>query len=71
MGGDEADVANDYVQRVEQSGIAQARKAAAMIPAGTKGRCAECGEKSARLVNRWCAPCRDHYNKTHSRRFQK
>lgn len=68
---DEIDAANEQVEKADARGIAIARAAAAAIPVGKKGYCVECGIHSMRLVNRWCAPCRDHFNKTHSREHHK
>jgi len=56
---DEIDVANDYAQKMEESNVAAIRNAAAAIPVGNAGYCDECGLESGRLVNGWCAWCRD------------
>ncbi len=56
---DDADLANDHVEREEAQRIEFARKAAAQIPAGAPGDCDLCGEWTGRLVGGACAPCRD------------
>jgi len=59
---DEADNANDLIEKTEQSGIAEIRKKAASMPVGYQGDCDLCGSWSGRLVLGVCAPCRDKYS---------
>lgn len=68
---DVADQAADVIERSENDAINRARKAVAAIPAGTKGKCRECRDLSPRLVERLCAPCRDNFNRLHSREHHK
>jgi RNA polymerase-binding transcription factor DksA len=68
---DEADIAGEYVAKLQEAGIDQVRRAASNIPAGYKGYCKECGEYSKRLVKRLCARCRDHFNRLHAKEFHK
>ena len=63
---DEADEANDHIERIESASIAAIRKAAIRkaandIPEGESGECDLCGNWSGRLVAGVCAPCRDKY----------
>ena len=58
---DEADEANDHIERIESANIAAIRKAANDIPEGKSGECDLCGNWSGRLVAGVCAPCRDKY----------
>ena len=36
-------------------------RAVAAMPKGEPGECSGCGELSGRLVDGYCAPCRDRY----------
>ena len=56
---DEADMANDRIEKIEERNIAAIRAAAAEIPEGYPGECVSCGLESKRLVDDLCAPCRD------------
>jgi hypothetical protein len=53
---DEADAAQDEIEKALACRIAAAR---GEIPVGTAGECESCGEESLRLVAGTCAPCRD------------
>lgn len=53
------DIANDYAAFEAESSLAMVRRAAAAIPEGEPGECADCGEESPRLVERLCARCRE------------
>lgn len=55
---DEADIANDYIERVQEAAMRMPRPEMAK---GTPGECDWCGEDSPRLVNKACARCRDEY----------
>ena len=59
--GDEADRASYFIESVVDDHVKEAMRRAAEIPIGSPGECSFCGEKSARLVNTACAPCRDRY----------
>lgn len=58
---DEADMANDHIEKMEERNIAAIRAAAAEIPEGLPGICDSCEEESGRLVFGFCAPCRDRF----------
>lgn len=60
---DEADHANDQIERAGAYLVADVCRAAARIPAGEPGNCRECGDEMPRLVNGRCAPCRDQRTK--------
>lgn len=53
---DEADIANDYLERMQQQALSKPRPE---MPKGEPGECDWCGEDSPRLVNGYCARCRD------------
>jgi len=53
---DEADIANDYAERWLKDALAAN---CPEIPEGSPGECDWCGEDSLRLVNGYCARCRD------------
>lgn len=59
--GDIVDRGNHAAAQMVGDAIDKVRRAAAAMPAGEPGDCELCGEWSGRLVNRACAPCRDHY----------
>jgi hypothetical protein len=56
---DEADIANDYVERVREAAMRTPRP---QMAKGEPGECEWCGEDSPRLVRGACARCRDKYN---------
>lgn len=58
---DDADNANEHIEREEAAAIKaiQARRDAQ--PIGHEGECDLCGERMLRLVDGVCAPCRDRY----------
>ena len=56
---DLSDEADEYIQNAIDKAIADARRAAALIPPGVPGDCRTCGEPSPRLVGGRCARCRD------------
>lgn len=56
---DEADIANDYLEKKSAKVLADIRKQADMIPVGKPGDCAECGDHFTRLVSGYCGRCRD------------
>jgi hypothetical protein len=58
---DEADRADDRIENAKADGISEASRAVAAMPVGNPGECSGCGEMSGRLVNGYCAPCRDRY----------
>ena len=58
---DEADYGSEREQEDTARAVAAARATAANIPKGEPGECAQCGEDSLRLVEGFCAPCRDKY----------
>lgn len=60
---DEIDRANDYADKLNQSHVDRARRAAAEIPIGEHGECEWCGEHSQRIVDNYCARCRDELHK--------
>ncbi len=50
----------DMAGEIEREHLARAIAAARVpIPAGAPGECERCGEDMPRLVDGWCAPCRD------------
>jgi hypothetical protein len=55
---DEIDRADQEIERSLQEAIRLARKD---LPAGTPGDCDLCGEWTGRLINGYCAPCRELY----------
>jgi len=55
---DEADIANDYMERVQAAAMRTPRP---QMAKGEPGECDWCGEESPRLVNGYCARCRDEY----------
>jgi hypothetical protein len=58
---DDADSAQDELDRVYDVAKQHFSKLASEIPAGEPGECERCGEFSLRLVEGACAPCRDKY----------
>ena len=58
---DEADFANDMIEREEALWLPALRYT---LPEGTAGVCNRCGEDSPRLIKGVCAPCRDKYKLT-------
>lgn len=56
---DEADIASEQTERLEEGNVNFIRRQAAEMPAGEPGECEKCGEYSPRLVGGACAPCRD------------
>jgi hypothetical protein len=56
---DEADVANDYLEKKSAKVLADIREQAAYIPVGEFGKCAECGYYFDRIVSGYCGRCRD------------
>lgn len=56
---DEADIANDYLERVQEAAMRRPRPP---MPKGEPGECEWCGEGSPRLVRGACARCRDKYS---------
>ena len=59
--GDVIDQANDKAAALVGAQEAEIRYQAQHMPAGEPGYCQMCGDYSARLVGKTCAPCRDHY----------
>lgn len=55
---DEADIANDYMERVQEAAMRAPRP---QMAKGEPGECEWCGEDSPRLVRGACARCRDKY----------
>ena len=66
---DEADVANQQVENLEASSVMAVRRAAANIPAGEPGDCAECGEFFTRTVGGYCCRCRDKQSRVRGRGY--
>lgn len=58
---DDADRSAPNIENVVSDAVAKASRIAALIPPGTPGECSGCGEMSGRLVDGYCAPCRDKY----------
>lgn len=56
---DEADRADQLIERVIHDAMAEIRRQVAAIRPGRAGECDACGEWSGRLVDGLCAPCRD------------
>jgi len=56
---DDIDRASEYAERMREYLVRQHRAAA--IPEGRPGECDFCGEESPRIVNGYCAKCRDQY----------
>ena len=56
------DIANEIIERDAELLIAQRRRLAQQIPAGTAGECDLCGEWSGRLADGVCATCRDRHS---------
>ena len=57
---DEADEAQERIERRVDEGIARARRK--QLEKGRPGDCNLCGEWSGRLILGACAPCRDRYH---------
>lgn len=50
----------DFAAILEQQHLERSLAAARQpVPVGEPGECERCGDDSPRLVNGWCAPCRD------------
>jgi len=58
---DDADRSDQRIEERISDGINEASRAVASMPAGEPGECDGCGEWSGRLVDGYCAPCRDRY----------
>ena len=58
---DDADRAQININKLGASDIDKVRTRASLIPVGEPGECKMCEEHSLRLVNGYCAPCRDKY----------
>ena len=58
---DEADKADCYIESVIDDHVRLAMRKALEIQPGNPGECCACGEHSMRLVNGYCARCRDRY----------
>ena len=58
---DEADMAEQRIENAINDGISEASRAVAAMPVGEPGDCDGCGEWAGRLVDGYCAPCRDRY----------
>ncbi len=58
---DEADMAEQRIEEAVSDGINEASRAVEAMPVGYPGECSGCGEMSGRLVDGYCAPCRDRY----------
>jgi hypothetical protein len=56
---DDADRAEEVIERTRQEGI---KRAAKPMEKGEPGECELCGEQSKRLVHGVCASCRDRYH---------
>ncbi len=56
---DEADIANDYWEKLQAAALSSVRPE---MPKGEPGECEWCGEHSRRLVRKACAKCRDEFN---------
>lgn len=60
---DEADRAEYYIESVIDDHVKEAMRIAAEIPIGNAGDCDGCGEWSGRLVDSYCSPCRDKFDR--------
>lgn len=58
---DEADNANEHIEREESQSIKSVRAKVLLQPVGVPGDCDLCGEYMVRLVNGACGFCRDKY----------
>ena len=58
---DEADRGDQRIEEAVSDGISEASRAVAAMPKGEPGECSGCGEMRGRLVDGYCAPCRDRY----------
>ena len=58
---DEADRAAPRIEAYVTDALGVAARAVAAMPKGEPGECSGCGELSGRLVDGYCAPCRDRY----------
>jgi len=58
---DDADKSDSRIEDAVSDGVKAAQRIAEAIPAGNPGDCDGCGEWSGRLVDGYCAPCRDKY----------
>lgn len=58
---DEADTANEYIERRESEALKAIQAKRLEQPVGVEGDCDLCGEYMLRLVGGACAPCRDRY----------
>ena len=59
--GDLIDRANDLAAAIVDANEHEIRYQAQHMPVGEPGYCCRCGDYSARLVGKTCAPCRDFY----------
>ena len=57
---DDADRAQQDAEVIEQA-ASKRRQEPYMLDPGYSGGCEYCGEFSKRLINGFCAPCRDRY----------
>ena len=58
---DEADRAAPRIEAYVTDALGVAARAVAAMPKGEPGECSGCGNESLRLVDGYCAPCRDRY----------
>ncbi len=56
---DEADIANDYLEKLRAASLSIPRPP---MEKGQPGECEWCGEETLRIVKGACARCRDKYN---------
>lgn len=60
---DEAYRAEYFIESVIDDHVKEAMRKASEIPIGNPGDCDGCGEWSGRLVDGYCAPCRDKHSR--------
>jgi len=58
---DEADKSDAGIENVVSDAVGRASRYVSEIPYGKPGECDGCGEWAGRLVDGYCAPCRDRY----------
>jgi hypothetical protein len=58
---DDADRAQLDAEALENAIAKRRAKSPYKMPEGVPGECDFCGEMSKRLINNFCAPCRDRY----------
>ena len=60
---DTVDTASEYEQKERDNQIAAAIASAAKFDPGVEGECDWCGNWSGRLIDGFCAPCRERLSK--------